>query len=94
MRTLGLDIGDETQVRMSADATPYLMTVVGEALVNDGFIIESGEVAVVDARSFGSTSTRHADMILLSRESVRSRAGAWRVTSACSVRRHPQVCAT
>ena len=65
MRALDLDIGDRTRVRMSPGDLPRRLTVVGETLVNDGFTVEAGEVALVDARSFGSVDERETDMILL-----------------------------
>ena len=65
MRALDLAVGDETEVRLSPDGLPKVMTVVGEALVNDGFTVEAGEVAVVDANWFASDRSRGPDMILL-----------------------------
>jgi hypothetical protein len=55
----------EPKFRKSADAPARPVTVVGKALVNAGFTVEAGEVAVVDARWFGAPRTRQADTILL-----------------------------
>ena len=51
MRALDLAVGDRNRSSaVSRRVCRRLMTVVGEALVNDGFTVEAGEVAVVDAR--------------------------------------------
>ena len=60
MRALGRQIGDQTEVRASAEDPTRPVTIVGEALVNDGFNIKAGEVAVVDARWFGPRLARRA----------------------------------
>ena len=62
-----------SRVRMSPEDIPQSLEVVGETLVNDGFTVDAGRVAVVDAQWFGAVQGRTADMIALRTSSSRSR---------------------